>query len=147
MIDLTVTRNINADIDEVWAVLAHFGDLSWVPGSHRVEAIGSGVGMTRRIHMPGMPPIDEKLLSLDNAAHTLSYEIPPHEVIPFTDYLADIRVSEDGDTTRVEWHCCFNECAMPPAHAREAIEQNLNMLLDSLDAIFNPSSCCGGCCG
>jgi hypothetical protein len=94
MIDLTVTRNINADIDEVWAVLAHFGDLSWVPGSHRVEAIGSGVGMTRRIHMPGMPPIDEKLLSLDNAAHTLSYEIPPHEVIPFTDYLADIRVSE-----------------------------------------------------
>jgi hypothetical protein len=36
---------------------------------------------------------------------------------------------------------------MPPAHAREAIEQNLTMLLDSLDAIFNPSSCCGGCCG
>lgn len=148
MIDMTVTRKINASIDEVWEILEDFGDLSWVPGASDVEAIGSGVGMTRLIRMPGLAPIEEKLLSLDPAAKTLSYAIPQHEIIPFANYVADIRLTAvKNDVTRVDWHCTFEEGLMPATSARDAIEHNYGMLLDSLEDAVAPSSCCGGCCG
>lgn len=147
MIDLTVTRTINASIDKVWEILADFGDLSWVPGADDVEAIGSGVGMVRRIRMPGLPPIDEKLLALDAARKTLAYAIPQHKIIPFANYQADIRLTARGGTTQVDWHCTFDPLQMPAADARTAIEHNYGMLLDSLENAVAPSSCCGGCCG
>ncbi len=51
MVELTVTRTLKSNADKVWAILGDFGNLSWVPGPDKVEVIGSGAGMIRRIYM------------------------------------------------------------------------------------------------
>ena len=135
MIDVTVTRDIAADISKVWAILENFGDISWIPGADNVEVSGEGVGMTRHIIMPGTPPINETLESLDADKKTLSYSIPKNEIIPFDNYVADVSLTTiDSDTTHVNWHCTFDAGDMPEADARAAIEGNYAMIIDGLEA-------------
>ena len=77
MVELNVIRKISATLDSVWAVLDDYGNLSWIPGADNVEVIGEGVGMTRRLHMPGLEsPIDETLTAKDVANKSFSYTIP-----------------------------------------------------------------------
>ena len=87
-----VERDMAHPAAKVWAVLANFGDLSWAPGTERVEVLGDGIGMTRRIYMPGMDPIDEVLEALDNEACRLRYSIPRGLPMPLDDYQATVRV-------------------------------------------------------
>ena len=102
MVELTVIRNISASVDAVWAVLDDYGNLSWIPGADNVEVIGEGVGMTRRLHMPGLDsPIDETLTAKDIAAKTFSYTIPKNAVIPFDDYNATVSVTGDTGSATV----------------------------------------------
>ena len=144
MIDVTVTRKIAADINKVWSILENFGDLSWIPGADNVEVSGQGVGMTRHIIMPGIPPINETLESLDAKNKTLSYSIPKNEIIPFDNYVADVSLTviggnadgnADKNATHVNWHCSFDAGDMPEADARAAIEGNYGMILDGLEAV------------
>lgn len=91
--------------EKVWAVLGDFGNMSWIEGPERIEVIGEGIGMTRRIHMAGIDPIDEILESLDEANLSFSYSIP-NMPMPVTDYLASVRLEATGDgTSRVYWSC------------------------------------------
>jgi len=104
-VEVNVSRELDSTPGQVWAVLGNFGDMSWTEGTERVEVVGSGIGMIRRIFMNGMEPIDEVLESMDDAAHTFSYSIPRGLPMPVTDYLADVRVvALDGDRSRVDWH-------------------------------------------
>ncbi|MGI9295591.1 MAG: SRPBCC family protein, partial [Pseudomonadales bacterium] len=56
MVEVTVTRELHANVDKVWGILGDFGNLSWVPGPEKVDVIGSGQGMIRRLHVAGMEP-------------------------------------------------------------------------------------------
>ena len=135
MVEVMVTREIAADIDKIWAILENFGDLSWIPGADNVEVSGEGVGMTRHIIMPGIPPINETLESLDSENKTLSYSIPKNAIIPFDNYVADVALTAlDSGNTLVNWHCSFDEGDMPAAEARAAIEGNYAMIIDGLEA-------------
>ena len=133
MVELTVIRNISASLDAVWAVLDDYGNLSWIPGADNVEVIGEGVGMTRRLHMPGLDsPIDETLTAKDNSAKTFSYTIPKNAVIPFDDYNATVSVMGDDGTATVNWYCSFDEGDVPEADAKSMIEGSYTMMLDAL---------------
>ncbi len=133
MVDLTVTREINASTADVWAVLDDFGNLSWVPGTDNVEVIGEGAGMTRRLLIPGLDPIDEVLKSKDVAAKTFSYTIPKNSVIPFDDYQANVSVVSNGSNgAKVVWHCTFDEGDMAEADAEKMISGSYSMMLDAL---------------
>ncbi len=135
-INITVERDIAADIETVWAILENFGDLSWIPGADNVEVIGEGIGMMRRILMPDLPPIEETLQSLNAKEKTLSYTIPMNEIIPFDRYTADVTLSTTGtNITHVDWHCSFDTGEMPEADARALIEGNYAMILDGLEAV------------
>lgn len=135
MIEVTVTRNIAADINKIWTILENFGDLSWIPGADNVAVSGEGIGMTRHIIMPGIPPINETLLSLNAEKKILSYAIPKNIIIPFDNYIADVTLTilENGNT-HVNWHCSFDAGNMPEADARAAIEGNYTMIIDGLEA-------------
>ena len=133
MVELTVIRNISASVDAVWAVLDDYGNLSWIPGADNVEVIGEGVGMTRRLHMPGLDsPIDETLIAKDIAAKTFSYTIPKNAVIPFDDYNATVSVTGDTGSATVNWYCCFDQGDVPEADAKSMIEGSYSMMLDAL---------------
>lgn len=133
MLEVTVMRELNADANEVWAILGDFGNLSWVPGPEKVEVIGSGEGMIRRLHISGMEPFDEVLQSLDADQKTFSYAIPKNAVIPFDNYIADVTVAAGaGTTSQVVWHCTLDNGDVPEADANSMMEGSYNMMLDAL---------------
>src|SRR5690606_40654386 len=69
---------------------------------------GAGVGAVRRIGLPGGLAIAERLEALDDAGRTLSYATVGKSPIPVKDYLATIRIVEDGpQASRVDWSSTF----------------------------------------
>ncbi len=135
MVDLTVTKTIAASVDAVWGVLDDFGNMEWVPGADNVEVIGEGVGMTRRLHIPGLDtPIDEILSAKDVAAKTFSYTIPKNDVIPFDDYKANIAVTGDASSATVNWNCTFDEGGMAENDAKAMISGSYENMLNALAA-------------
>ena len=106
MVRIDYQRELPFPAERVWALLEDFGNMQWAPGIKRVEHIGEGIGMTRRLHMDGMDPIDEVLEAQDPATMTYSYSIPRGIPLPVTDYLASARIEalEEG-RCRAHWSC------------------------------------------
>ena len=130
-------RDIDFPAPSVWAVLEDFGNMSWAQGLSRVEIMGEGVGMTRRLHMDGMEPIDEVLESMEPEIMAFSYSIPRGLPLPVDDYLARARLEAlESERTRVNWTC---ECTprdpeMDPAELEKMIHATYNLLVDMVSA-------------
>ncbi len=134
MIEVVATREINADIETVWNILADFANLYWIPGIDKVEQIGEGIGMIRRMTMGPLPPIDEVLKSIDTENRKLSYTMPKNDLNPFDQYLAHVALTPlDGSVTRINWSCTFEPENMSEAMARDLIENNYKMVIDGLE--------------
>lgn len=119
---ITVTRTLAQPVDRVWALVADFGDTSWMPGPPQVEVVGDGPGMERRIVGPEKT-IHERLESVDAATRSLVYTIPVNVPFPVTDYRATMRVRErQGAGCEIEWSCTFEPDGVPAAEAGKAIE-------------------------
>lgn len=133
MIKVSVERDLKAPLATVWAMLEDFGNLDWFPGWSKIEVVGSGVGMVRRIHMEGMDPIEEKLESLDSANHTLSYTIP-NIPMPVTDYRANVKVKAAGDGCHITWQCQAVPAGIPEADAKAMLEGVYSDMISKLEA-------------
>lgn len=132
--EVTLHRDYAFPAEKVWALLSDFGDISWAPGMEKVEVIGEGIGMTRRIFMPGMDPIDEVLESMDHDARRFSYTIPTGIPMPVTDYRAGAQVVATGDDScRVEWFCSATPEGVSEGEAAEMVKGFLGMLLQWID--------------
>jgi hypothetical protein len=126
-------RIIAFPAQRVWAVLEDFGNTAWAVGVSRTEIIGEGIGMTRRLYMEGMEPIDEVLKSIDPQQMTFSYSIPRGLPLPITDYTATARLEALGDTsTRVKWSCeCIPEDpGLSYAELEQMIHATYTLLVD-----------------
>ena len=139
MVKVKLVRELNFPAAQVWAVLEDFGNMEWVMGPPKVEVIGEGIGMIRRILMPGLEPIDEVLETSDAATMTYSYTIPRGLPLPLTDYRSTARVeaTESGEA-RVHWSC---ECTPIDASMTEAaiealMQDTYNSMLDALEAFL-----------
>jgi len=106
MADVTVTRNLERDPNDVWALLANFGETHWIPMADHVTLEGEGVGMRRLLHMEGSDPIIEQLDAIDHDARVLQYSIE-NNPLPTSGYRAVCTVAEDGDGTLIEWVVTF----------------------------------------
>lgn len=98
-----VSIPLAAPASGVWAVLADFGDLSWIPPVQDVEVTGDGPGMTRRITGTGPEPVLERLIEIDEESRTLRYSIDENNPIPVTRYEAVNSVAEAEDGCTVTW--------------------------------------------
>ncbi|SNS36323.1 Uncharacterized conserved protein YndB, AHSA1/START domain [Sphingomonas laterariae] len=121
---------------KVWAVLGDFGNIGWAAPGVQVDKIGDGPGMIRRIHMPGMEPIDEVLEAIDNDAHRFSYTIPRGLPMPITDYRAVVELSPIGDNgCRVHWSAVGVATGdFTGDQAAEILAGAYNQMLDALQA-------------
>ncbi|MEW9528141.1 SRPBCC family protein [Microbispora sp. NPDC049125] len=103
---------IAADAGEVWAFLRGFGNLAeWLPGISMCEIEGGGPpepGAVRRMDAGG-DLFRERLLSLDDEARSLTYEILQCP-LPVENYRATCRVAPVTDTGQafVEWYADFD---------------------------------------
>src|SRR5690349_4591569 len=72
---IAIVKEVDAAADTVWALLADFADVSWIPVAERVEVAGAGIGMSRSIFGGGDRPAVETLTLLDHDAMRLGYSI------------------------------------------------------------------------
>lgn len=135
MAGISFERELPFAAATVWAVLEDFGNMAWA-GVKQVEVIGSGIGMTRRLHMDGMDPIDEVLESQDPATMSFSYSIPRGIPLPVTDYLASARIeSIDEGRCRAHWSCTCTptDATMDEAQLEEMLHGTYTLLLDMVE--------------
>lgn len=123
MLRFTVEKTLNAPLAAVWKLLEDFGNLDWYPGPSKIEVIGSGVGMTRRLHMDGGLTIDETLETMDAAQHRFSYRIP-NIPMPVTDYRGFVQLEslDGGATTKISWSGELTPVGIPEADAKAMME-------------------------
>lgn len=72
---IAIVKEVDAPAAIVWALLADFGDVSWIPVAERVDVTGEGIGMSRSIYGGGDRPAVETLTLLDHDGMRLGYSI------------------------------------------------------------------------
>lgn len=141
MAGISFERELPFPATTVWALLEDFGNMAWA-GVKQVEVIGKGIGMTRRLHMDGMDPIDEVLESQDPASMSFSYSIPRGIPLPVTDYIASARI-EAVDNARCIAHwsctCTATDASMDEAQLEEMLHGTYTMLLDMVENYLQAS--------
>jgi carbon monoxide dehydrogenase subunit G len=126
-----VERELNFSSDKVWRLLEDFGNIHWAPGIDKLEVIGEGVGMIRRIHIDGLDsPIDEVLESIDSHSMAFSYSIPRGLPFPLSNYQAFAKAKSIGtDKTLVQWQ---SDCEPDGISHEDAT----NMLVDTYNQLI-----------
>ena len=106
MVEVRVEGELKFSAEKVWAVIADFGNVSWVPGVQKVELEGEGVGMVRHLTVPTFPQLHERLDAIDHEKLILDYSIPEVAYIHLKNYRARAQVSElENERCRVVWSC------------------------------------------
>ncbi len=104
MVEAKVEHEFEVGADRLWAILADFGNVDWVPGVEKVELEGEGVGMIRHITVPVFPPLHERMDAIDHERMVLDYSIPAVEYLQVKDYTARAEVfALEGERCRVIW--------------------------------------------
>lgn len=140
MASITVTREIGGDPAVVWALLADFGDVSWIPLAEGVVVEGSGPGMRRTIQGPEGPPVVERLIAIESGRRTLTYSIDENNPLPVQSYEATVRVSSAGAAgSAIIWDVSF-EPRGDVAAAQEAITAIYGLMATWLEAAASAPS-------
>jgi len=117
MSEFTVNDTFKASADVVWKEFADFGGIGdWAPGVESCDVEGEGIGSVRTVAMAGGVEMKERLDVFDDAARTLSYAIVGGP-LPVSNYLATVKVTEEGDGCRVDWGASFDPPEGVPAEA------------------------------
>ena len=114
MTTVTVSDQIAASADKVWAVIGAFDTIhEWAPGIASVDATGAQVGATRACTTGDGAVINETLVSLDAAARSYTYKIDSSP-LPLESYVSTISVSDDGDgMSTMNWTVDFEVAGAP----------------------------------
>jgi carbon monoxide dehydrogenase subunit G len=121
MARVEVRDEIDAPREIVWDLVSDFGGVKRI--SPEVESCvldGQGVGAVRTINTQGIV-IKERLESLDGKNYTFSYSIVEGP-IPFTNYLAHVELSPDGERTKVNWSGSFEPAGVPEDTLKQLVE-------------------------
>lgn len=122
MAEVRVKERLEVPAERLWALVADFGDVSWMPGGGvNVAVEGAGPGMTRTIAM-GERRIRERLESRDDARRTLVYTIPEGVPFPVKDYRATMEVGEEDGASSLDWSCHFVPDGVPESQVAAQIE-------------------------
>jgi hypothetical protein len=109
----TVTREVAAAPEEVWAVIGNFQDMSWLPLVFSTSGEGGNeIDATRVLTLGAAdgPTIDEILYKYSDKKMSYSYRIEAVEVtvLPVTNYSSHLTVKpRDGGGSLVEWRGAF----------------------------------------
>lgn len=123
MTQVTVSEQIDADADAVWAVLSDFGGIKAGGPITSVAVEGDGVGMIRTLGIGGGEVV-ERLDHHDPQAREFGYCILNDDSpLPVSDYSARVRISESGPgRCRVEWTGTFEPKGASEADASKVVE-------------------------
>jgi hypothetical protein len=130
VIEVLVSQEIDAPADRLWAIVAAFGNVSWMKGISRCDVEGEGTGMVRSIYAGDAPPINERLEFVDESGRRLGYEIPENVPLPVDDYHAEMAVTDlGGGRSRLAWSCRAVPKGVSDDAARAAVEGMYGVLI------------------
>jgi Polyketide cyclase / dehydrase and lipid transport len=112
---ITETIEIDAPPAKVWATIADFHDMSWLPGVTKTTGAGGNEPdtATRQLTLDSGATIDESLYKYDAGAMSYSYRIDKIDVkvLPVNNYSSTITVlPAEGGKSTVEWRGAFYRC-------------------------------------
>ena len=143
-VELTV--DIAAPADKVWARVANFHDMSWLPVVARTEGQGGNeVGAKRVLTLKaaGDPTIAEQLTRYNAEGMTYSYKITEVDVkvLPVNNYTSHLTVTADGEgKSKVQWRGAFyrgfpNNDPPPELSAKAAVKAVTGVYKAGLEAL------------
>jgi hypothetical protein len=141
VVEVAVEREYEFGAEEVWAVFADFGDVSWVPGIEKVDLEGEGIGMIRHLTVPVYPQLHERLDAIDHEERVLEYSIPRVEYIQVRNYRARAQVVDLGDgRCRVLMSCTAEAEGAPEAEASVRTRAFYEAMLGWIDDFLTQES-------
>jgi hypothetical protein len=131
---ITIRKQLSVPAAAVWATLADFGNVDWIPGAGDVRVEGEGPGMRRVLSGSGPNPIVEQLLWVDPAGRRLSYEITdnPLPVKRFAAVATVADIGSDAGVSAVSWEVDY-EPDGDDELARGAIEAVYGLMADWIE--------------
>jgi len=96
---LSVTKHVDAPARTVWAILADFADVSWIPVAGDVRVEGDGPGMRRTISGSADTPVVETLAWIKPEEQALAYMLE-HNPFPPTSFQTVVTVTDAGEAVR-----------------------------------------------
>jgi hypothetical protein len=134
MVEVQIEREYEFGADDVWAVIADFGNVTWVPGIEKVDLEGEGVGMIRHLTVPVYPRLHERLDSIDPDEKVLEYSTPAVKYISVKNYRARAQVIDLGPgRCRLLWSCKAEAEGAPEAESREKTRAFYEAMLGWID--------------
>ena len=138
MAKIEIRGRIAVPAADLWARIANFGDVSWVPGIRQLEVRGSGAGMVRVVAMGDAAPGEERLERIDPAARWLEYSVsgfqrdgdtasalagtgPP--AFPVRDYRGRMQVETEAQGGALRWSAEFEPDGVGEDEAIDAVAQ------------------------
>jgi uncharacterized protein YndB with AHSA1/START domain len=134
MTKVSLSTKLAAPADKVWKLVGRFNALpEWLPPvkASKLDA----AGRVRTLDLAGGGTVTEKLETFDDKKRTYSYAITDSP-LPVSDYVATIKVSEDGKGSRIEWSSEFSPAGASEAEARKAIEGVYQAGFEKLKTMF-----------
>ncbi len=131
MVEVSIEREFDAPAEKLWAMLADFGDISWIPAIEKVELEGEGVGMIRHVTAPGLPTLAEKMEAIDHENMILDYSVPEVAYMQVKNYSARAQVFKLGENRlRVHWSCQCEADGIDEAQATANTEGFYEMIME-----------------
>lgn len=123
MTTVTVSEDINASADAVWAALSDFAGIKVGGAITSFETTGSGVGMVRTIGMGGGKVV-ERLDRHDATARVFAYSIINDDSpLPVSGYSAAVVITPKGEgACNVNWSGTFEPRGASEADASKVVE-------------------------
>ncbi len=120
--------------DRVWQVLGAFTDVSWLPGVERAEIVQRSGRTTRLLFITGMDtPVEEQLISQDDARHCMTYHVVKNPFVPYEEYQAEVRLGPAGSGTLISFKSGFLVAEGELEAARTNLFGAYQMMVDAVN--------------
>ena len=131
MVEVSIEREFEVSAEKLWAILADFADISWIPGIEKVELEEEGVGMSRHVTAPGLPQLHERMDAIDHEKMILDYSVPEVAFIQAKNYSARAQVvALQGERCRLHWSCRAESDGVTEAECTAKTEGFYEMIMD-----------------
>ncbi len=134
-IQATASASAPCTAELVWQTMQNFGNLDWAVGIQKVELVGEGIGMVRKVLLDGSTDwLDEKLIEQNHDAMSFTYVIEGQGMPGMENYKAkgQVEAKEDG-TSLLTWTC---QADATPEQA-PLVEQVLTGMADGIVNLFS----------